>query len=59
MVSSQEKSENSPLYSVHTDLDSFILYNDESFDELELESEKSPNITENMEGGNREGEALK
>ena len=59
MVSSQEKSENSPLYSVHIDLDSFILYNDESFDELELESEKSPNITKNMEGRDRKGEDLK
>ena len=39
MVSSQEKSENSPLYYVHTELDSFILCNDESFGELELEGE--------------------
>ena len=30
LVSSPEKPENSPLYSVHTDLDSFILYNDQS-----------------------------
>ena len=37
MVSSQEKSENSPLYSVHIDLDSFILYNDEFTNEQELE----------------------
>jgi hypothetical protein len=28
MVSSQEKPHNYPLYSVHYDLDSFILYND-------------------------------
>jgi hypothetical protein len=28
MVSSQEKPHNYPLYSVHSDLDSFILYND-------------------------------
>ena len=28
MVSSQEKPHNYPLHSVHTDLDSFILYND-------------------------------
>ena len=59
MVSSQEKSENSPLYSVHTYLDSFILCNNESFGELDLVGEQSPNITENMEGENREGEALK
>ena len=59
IVSNQEKSENSPLYSFHTDLDSFILYNDESFDELELESEQSPNITKNIGGEDRKGEALK
>ena len=29
MVSSQERLENSPLYYIHIDLDSFILYNDE------------------------------
>ena len=29
MVISQERPENSPLYSIHTDLDSFILYNHE------------------------------
>jgi ribonuclease HI len=28
MVSSQEKPHNYPLYSAHSDLDSFILYND-------------------------------
>ena len=33
LVSSPEKPENSPLYSVHTDLDSFILYNDKSSEE--------------------------
>lgn len=59
MVSSQENSENSPLYSVHTDLDSFNIYNDEKFDELELESEKSPNITRNIGGEDRKGEDLK
>ena len=32
MVSSQEKSHNYPLYSVHSDLDSFILYNDGDLD---------------------------
>ena len=36
MVSSPKKPENSPLYSVHIDLDSFILYNDEFTDEQEL-----------------------
>ena len=33
MVSSQEKPHNYPLYSVHFDLDSFILYNDENINE--------------------------
>ena len=37
LVSSPEKPENSPLYSVHTDLDSFIFCNDESFGGLESE----------------------
>ena len=38
LVSSPERLENSPLYSVHTDLDSFILYNDESLKDPELEN---------------------
>ena len=33
MVNSQENPDNSPLYSVHTDLDSFILYNNENINE--------------------------
>jgi ribonuclease HI len=33
MVSSQEKPHNYPLYSTHSDLDSFILYNDGDFEE--------------------------
>ena len=35
MVSSPKKPENSPLYSLRTDLDSFILCNDESIEEPE------------------------
>ena len=35
MVSSQERPKNSPLYSVHTDLGSFILFNHETFNEQE------------------------
>ena len=35
MVSSQERPEKSPLYSVHTGLDSFILFNHETFNEKE------------------------
>ena len=46
MASSLEKLENSPLYSVHTDLDSFILYNDESIDKLELEDRDLKNRVE-------------
>ena len=33
MVSSQERPNNTPLYSIHSDLDSFILYNEEDIDE--------------------------
>ena len=33
MVTSQERPKNSPLYFVHTFLDSFILFNDETFSE--------------------------
>ena len=38
LVNSPEKPENSPLYSVHTTLDSFIFCNDESLGEPELEN---------------------
>ena len=38
LVSSPERPENSPLYSIHTDLDSFIFYNDESLGEPESEN---------------------
>ena len=31
MVSSEEKPQNFPIYSVHTDMDSFILFNDDSY----------------------------
>ena len=46
MVTSQERPQNSHLYSVHTGLDSFILLNDETFTEqdtltkLEVDIEK-------------------
>ena len=33
MVTSQDRSQNSPFYSVNTRLDSFILFNDENFSE--------------------------
>ena len=51
MVSSQERTDNSPLYSIHTDLDSFILYNDENLNEQGLEDQK-PTI-EKEEGKGR------
>ena len=41
MVSSPEKPENSPIYSIHTDLDSFILHNSESTKKPELEDSDS------------------
>ena len=40
MVSSQEKPHNYPLYYVHSDLDSFILYNDEDINEQVAREEK-------------------
>jgi hypothetical protein len=49
MVSSQEKPHNYPLYSVHSDLDSFILYNDGDLDNQisQLEDDAS-NLKENQ-----------
>ena len=41
MVSSQEKPDKSPLYSIHTDIDSFILYNDENLNEKVTVNEKT------------------
>ena len=43
MVSSQEKPNKSPLYSIHTDLDSFIIYNDENLNE-QGEGDEKPTI---------------
>ena len=37
MVSSQEKPHNYPLYSAHSDLDSFILYNDSHTEEQDTQ----------------------
>ena len=37
MVSSQEKPHNYPLYSAHSDLDSFILYNDGDMEEQDTQ----------------------
>ena len=44
MVISQGRPENSPLCSIYTDLDSFILYNDEVSNEQGLVNETSTNI---------------
>ena len=44
MVSNKERPKNSPLYSIHSDLDSFILYNDEIPNEQDLVNETSANI---------------
>ena len=44
MVSNQERPENSPLYSIHTDLDSFILYNDDIPNEQELVNDTPTNV---------------
>ena len=46
LVSSPKNPENSPLYSIHTDLDSFIFCNDESLEEPELESRDTNNREE-------------
>lgn len=40
MVSSQDRPNNTPLYSIHSNLDSFILYNEDGIDEQVNENEK-------------------
>ena len=40
MVSSQERPHNYPLYSAHSDLDSFILYNDGDMEEQDTQLEE-------------------
>ena len=49
LVSSPKKPENSPLYSVHTDLDSFILCNDESSEGSESKNRDTNKETEPMD----------
>lgn len=54
MVSSQEKPHNYPLYSVHLDLESFILYNDEDINTQVIKEETkisktNPNQTQALE----------
>ena len=66
MVSNQETQENSPIYSIHTNLDSFILYNDEISNEQGLINETStkivvtphPNIVASIEGKERKEKSL-
>ena len=50
MVNSQERLDNSPLYSIHTDLDSFILYNDENINEQVTKNEQTIEQEEEIEG---------
>ena len=40
MVRSQDRPNNTPLYSIHSDLDSFILYNEYDINEQVNENEK-------------------
>lgn len=62
MVSSQEKTNNYRLYSVHLDLDSFILYNDEFVEEevslLEVVLSKTEEMKLELGKPEEEGEAL-
>jgi hypothetical protein len=49
MVNSQEKPHNYPLYSVHSDLDSFILYNDGDLDsQIENLEDDASSLKENQ-----------
>jgi hypothetical protein len=56
MVSSQEKPHNYPLYSAHSDLDSFILYNDSHTEEQD--TQLTEDVTSQDEGP-ESGEATK
>ena len=60
MVSSQDIPQKSPLYSIHTGLDSFILFNDEIFNEQEtltdLVATPHYNVVEDIE---KEGDLTK
>ena len=44
MVSSQQRPNNTPLYSIHSNLHSFILYNEEDIDEKLNEIETDPDM---------------
>ena len=45
MVSSEEKPQNFPIYAVHSDMDSFILFND---DTGPIDDDKSFTLEQNM-----------
>ena len=46
MVSSQDRPKNTPLYSIHSDLDSFILYNEDEINEKVNEQEEEKGLSE-------------
>ena len=46
MVSSQDNPKNTPLYSIHSDLDSFIFYNEDEINEQVDEKEKEKDLLE-------------
>jgi hypothetical protein len=56
MVSTQEKPHNYPLYSAHSDLDSFILYHDSKAEEQDTQMTEEDN---NLNEGTESGEATK
>jgi hypothetical protein len=56
MVSSQEKPHKYPLYSIHSDLDSFILYND---GDLDSQIEQLEDNTSGLEEGKETPEESK
>jgi len=62
MVSIQEEPNNYPLYYVHSNIDSFILYNNECVEEevshLEIELSKTEEIKLDTEKQDEEGKSL-
>ena len=46
MVSSQDRPNNTPLYYIHSNLDSFILYNEDEINEQVNENEKELGLLE-------------
>jgi hypothetical protein len=59
MVSSQEKTHNYPLYSAHSDIDSFILYNDDDMgDQIAQLEEDAFDLNEDQEITKEKGKKL-